>query len=257
MRVVFAPGTDIMRWAWTEGLHAYDQAEIAVPITWDHGNWRDDQVSELLEGFGAYIRQQPKRIVAGEHMQHFWTVLRFRASVHTDTGLPSGMLVVQELAEPLRDVESTYTDGAQRAIMLLMRQRYAVHLAGLDTAIDPPYAWMSAELCRRVNPYGGSPLELQRRVPRTATTETRQAEDDESDSGWLIACTDPTHAHDEAGTTAHVHLVHVVQHYLRIFPYLALPAGSRVCFDGETASIFRPGNPTPLHDTSRPFTGFQ
>src|SRR5260221_5835750 len=253
MRVVFAPGTDIMRWAWTQGLRTYDQAEIAVPITWDHGNWRDDQIRELLEGFGEYTRQQPKRIVAGEHMQHFWTELRFRASVRTDIGLPSSMLVVQELAEPLRDVAPTYTDGAQQAIMLLMAQRHAAHRTGLDLAIDPPRAWMSAELCRKVHLYGGSSLQLQRHVPKAAATETQQIEG--ADSGWLVACTDPTHVHDEVSAIAHVHVVHIVEHYPRIFPYLALPTGSRVRFEGEAVTIFRPGDSTPLHDTARPFTG--
>lgn len=257
MRVVFEAGTDTMRWAWTEGLRAYDQTEIAVPITWDHGNWRDDQVRELLEGFGDYIQQQPKRIVAGEHMQYFWTMLRFRTSTRTDIGLPSSLLVVQELADPLRDVSPAYTDGAQRAIMLLMHQRYAAHRARLDSAIDPPYAWMSAEVCRQVNLYGDSPLELQRRVPKAGTTETQQTGRAGTDSGWLIACIDPTHVHDEAGATEHVHLVHVVQHYLRIFPYLALPAGSRVRFDDDAVTIFRPGDPMPLHDTARPFFGFE
>lgn len=256
MRVVFGPGTDTMRWAWTDGLRAYGQTEMAVPVTWDHGNWRDEQVRELLEGFGAYLRQQPKRIVAGEHMQHFWTVLRFRASSPSDLGLPPDLLVVQELAEPLRDVEPTYTDGAQRAIVLLMAQQYAAHRAGLDAAIDPPYAWMSAELCRQVDPHGGSPLELQRRVPTATPTKTEEPSADGADSGWLIACTDTRHEHHKSGTTVHAHLVHIVEHYLHIFPYLALPAGSRVRFEGETVTIFRPGDPRPLHDTARPFTGF-
>jgi hypothetical protein len=233
----------------------YNQAEIAVPVTWDHGNWRDDQVRELLEGFGEYVRQQPKRIVAGEHMQHFWTVLRFRASERTDIGLPSGMLVVQELAEPLLDVAPTYSDGGQRAIMLLMAQRYAAHRAGLDVAMDPPYAWMLVDLCRMVNSDGGSSLELHRRVPKDTFTETQRIGGEGADSGWLIACTDPHHVHDEPGATVPAHLVHIVQHYLHIFPYLALPAGSGVRFAGEAVTIFRPGDPTPLHETDHPFTG--
>jgi hypothetical protein len=251
-RIVFGPGTDTMRWAWTEGLRDYGQAEIAVPITWDHGNWRDDQVRDLLEGFDTYVRTQPKRISADQHMQHFWTVLRFRASTPADIGLRPGMLVVQELADPLHDVEPNYTDGAQRAIMLLMHQRHAVHRAGLDEAIDPPSAWMAAELCRRVNPHGGSALKLQRRSPKWESTEPGAG-----DSGWLIACADPAHLHDEPGATVGTHLMHVVEHYPHIFPYLALPAGSQVHIDGGAVTIFRPGDATPLHDTQPPFTGFK
>jgi hypothetical protein len=255
MRVVFGPGTDTMRWAWSEGLRAHDQQEIAVPITWDHGNWRDDQVRDFLEGFDAYVREPPKRIVAGDHMRHFWTVLRFRASDHNDIGVPTGMLVVQELADPLRDVAPSYTDGAQRAIMLLMAQRYATHQAGLDQDIDPPFAWMAAELCGKVNPHGGSSLEIQRYAPKAVNAEILQAGEADEDSGWLIACTDPSHAHSEPGATLRTHLIHMVQHYSHIFTYLALPAGSRVRFEGESVTVFRPGDLTPLHVTSRPFSG--
>jgi hypothetical protein len=115
MEISIGTGPHGHRWAWTEGLSAYNQQDFAVPMPWEEGNWRDEQIRRLLEFLESYMQVQPKRIHADETMRYGWTSLYFRATQHEDGEVRASRLIVCEVAEPLRDVEPQNVDGGRRS----------------------------------------------------------------------------------------------------------------------------------------------
>jgi hypothetical protein len=246
------PGADGCRWLRTEGLKPYGQREIALPLTWDAGNWRDDGAKDLLNYICTYVERHPKRISAGDTMRYGWCSLRFRESRSTDVGL--GCLVIEELIAPLHEADERYGDGAQRAIILHTLQRYTAHRLGIErtTIADFPHRSMRATVCERINPHGGSSITMSRR--------SAEKQDEESylhESRWFFGCGDATHDHDVASEIATVHIIHLVESYPHIFPYLVLPGGSRVEFGDGTTTVFRPNHPEPYFDSVERFTGLK
>ena len=77
MQIHFSEHQAGQRYAQTEGLQALGQQELAVPLFWQQGDQRDQQIIRLLKVIGQYISDQPKRITAGQTMQYGWSMLRF------------------------------------------------------------------------------------------------------------------------------------------------------------------------------------
>ena len=80
------PAPNGCRWARTEGLAAYGQHEMALPLTWNEGNWRDDQAKTLLSFIGSYIYIQPQRISPSETMRYGWSSLQAVSKVAAARG---------------------------------------------------------------------------------------------------------------------------------------------------------------------------
>lgn len=221
------------RWAWTEGLTRLGQRDMAVPLAWQEGDWRDRQITRLLTFIGDYVSGQPKRILAGQTMRYGWTGLRFRESTLNDGDRNLERLIIQEIAEPMQASEPNYVDGAMQAITVLAIQGKAAIRNNIRQECEHPNYSDFAIVCNRVSPEGGSAVFMMRQA----------REDDEPvphDSRWFIGCTDRQHDHSNSSNLGKVHLVHVVEHYPQVFPYLAFPDGSAVVFENDEIIAFHP-----------------
>lgn len=237
------------RWAWTEGLPEAGQQDIAMPLPWPAEDWRDRQVANLLGFIGTYIHGQSRRILAGQTLRYGWTLLRFRESTPADGERAAGRLVIQELRDPLHEAEPTFEDGARRAVELVAAQGNVFAHYHLTTEAVYPYRSQLVLLCDRVPPLADA-------FPRPLYAE-RLWEPETDDSGWFVACTDPNHDHDNADTLGRVHLLHLVERFPGIFPYLALPVTSAVVFDGEQKVVYLPGAEEGYVDETDTFPGVE
>jgi hypothetical protein len=70
-------------------------------------------------------------------------------------------------------------------------------------------------------------------------------------SGWFVGCCDQEHDHDNPHELATVHLLHLVQRFPGLFPYVAMPVGTALLFEENQAIIFRPGEQEGQVDPSR------
>jgi hypothetical protein len=253
MGIQFVLGSEGRRWALSDGLATLGQREMAIPLGWPDGNWRDRQVERLMNFLAGYVESQSRRILPGETMRYGWTTLRFRDTVAEDGIQVVGRLIAQELAEPLRDVEAMYVDGAGKAVALTTLQGYTAIRLGLEET-EHPHRSQIAVVCKRIAPEGGSPLFLWRQaVPEEDWTEERR----KHDSRWLVGCTDREHAHNDPAEVEPAHLSHLVAGYPHLFPYLALPDETCVIFYEERTEVYKPGDPNVLTDDEPRFRGLE
>lgn len=237
------------RWAWTDGLPASGQQDIALPLPWPLDDWHDRQAANLLGFIGTYVHGQSRRILAGQTLRYGWTLLRFRASTPEDGPAAAGKLVIQELRDPLSESEPVFEDGARRAVELVATQGNVFAHYHVTADAEYPFRSQFALLCDRVPPLAAT-------FPQPLYAE-RLWEPDVEDSGWFIGCTDPDHDHDDADTLGRVHLLHFVERFPRIFPYLALPTTSSLAFDGDKTIVYLPGAEEGYEDDTDPFTGVE
>lgn len=227
--VYVSPDGTTPRWAWTEGLAASGREEIAAPLTWPAGDPRDRQSADLLAYVAAYVAEADQPLRPGETLAYGWTTLRFRASDDADA-LGPGLLIVQELAQPLQDGDEPYTDGAAQAIALLARQLDAQQRNVVPGEADPPHRSDALIVCTRVPPAGflwSYPLFAAR------------LDHDVDESGWFFGCYEQGHDHEDRGERERTTLGAVVAAFPRLFPYLALPVGTTVIFAATQTVVFR------------------
>lgn len=248
MQIHFSAGEQ-PRWAWTDGLFDAGQQDIALPLPWPLDDWRDRQAANLLGFIGTYVNGQSRRILAGQTLRYGWTLLRFRESAPEDREAIAGRLVIQELRDPLHDTEPAFEDGARRAVELVAAQGNVFAHYHITADAEYPFRSQFVLLCDRVPPLAST-------FPQPLYAE-RLWEPDAEDSGWFVACTDPDHNHDSANTLGRVHLLHLVERFPHIFPYLALPTASTLVFDGDTSAVYLPGADEGYEDDTDPFTGIE
>lgn len=242
MQIRFGADTTGRRWAWTDGLAASGQLDLAVPVAWPADAVRDREVAGVFEFVAQYVAGQPRRVRPGETLRYGWTTLRFDAGGATGPG--AGKLVVSEVREPLRDAAPEYESGVATAIALTLAQDDALRRNHISGDADYPHRSEQAVICTRVPPAAKTiphPLVLERRPPA-----------DSRHSGWIVRCTDPAHDHDSAGALTRTELVHIVAAFAPIFPYLAMPAGTAVLFDANTVVVFPAGSDEGRADPGDP-----
>ncbi len=143
----------------------------------------------------------------------------------------SDLLVVQELADPFGADEPSFVDGVELATELLAVQQDAIRRCHLVGAVEHPHRDDTAVVCRHVSKDGGTPLSIARQ-----TLTNREFHD----SGWLVGCQDRAHDHEDPSQLGGVHLWRIIASYPWIFPYLAMPIGTRVALEGGQLAVFRP-----------------
>lgn len=242
MRVSFT-SNGAERGAWTAGmgeLHP-EQAELGVPIDWPPDDQRDAQVETLLTFLADYVAQHGSPIRAEATLRYGWTSLRTDPAGQPFHG--ADLLIVQELTDPFGG-EVSFTDGVDLAIQLLAAQQEAIRRCHVVGTIEHPHRDDTAVVCRRVSKDGGTPITLAR-----ATLTDREYHD----SGWIVGCSDRTHDHADPAELGGVHLWRLVASYPWIFPYLAMPAGTRVTMDRDAIVIFPPDERRGEIDQAHPY----
>jgi len=244
MHVHFSDPATSPRWAWTGGLAALGQQEFAVPLAWPEPDERDVIVERMLHFIGHYVMQQPRRIIAGETFTYGWTMLRMRVG---DAGTPgANRLVIQEWTTPLRGGAHEYADGIARAVRLRQAQDDVMRRNRLTGGGDYPHCTAYAIICKKLSPLAPWPVEIfAHRLPH----------DQAGDSGWFIGCVDDDHDHDDPDQLGRVHLLHLVEHCPRLFPYLAAPDETQVAFEAEKTIVFPPDAQTGEEDDAPFFMG--
>lgn len=229
MRVSFT-SNEGKRGAWTEGmveLHP-EQMELGIPIDWPPDEVRDAQVETLLTFLADYVAQNGRPIRGKQTLRYGWTSLRTDPAGHPFHG--TDLLILQELADPFGG-ELSFKDGVKLAIGLLADQQEAIRRCHVVGTVDHPHRDDTAVVCRRVSKDGGSSLLLAR-----AALTNREFHD----SGWIVGCRDRDHDHEDPTQLGGVHLWRLVASYPWIFPYLAMPVGTRVTLDRDQIVIFHP-----------------
>lgn len=242
MNVHFTPGEGGVRWAWTEGLTALGQAEIAVPLTWPEDQVRDHQIVRLLEFVKHYVTKQPKRILPNQTLTYGWTTLRF--AQQKIPSLPGGAdwLVVSELGEPFGSDPGAFIAGAEQAIGLLQAQEDALRRNRITGHAEHPHRFHRAVVCTEVMRRDGSltePLVLLR---------SREPDNSTHDSGWYVGCNRPDHNHDDPDELEFIHLLHVVQIFPTTLAYLAMPVQTMVVISDAEIVFFPPGSDAGVLD---------
>lgn len=243
---------DGLPWIVTQGLREYGQQEVSFPIPWSDHSWRNQAQMNVLSFIASYVTVQPLHIKAQESMRYGWTSLYFRLPTHDDPAFTQDTLIIQELHDPLFDVEPSFVDGVERAALLFMHQGATAYRLGM-TATDYPHRSMYAWVCQWIDIDHLSSFALQRSDP--AENPARSEEDERFDSLWMISCLDPTHRHDNLREWHNAHLLHLVSASLPVFSYLALPYGSRIVVHAGKRMVYRPGQNHPEEDTYPPFSG--
>jgi hypothetical protein len=225
------------RWIWTEGLNALGQQEFAVPVPWPEDNARDKEVVWLLRFIEQYVERQQQRVIAGQTMEYGWSRLRFVAAEQGQR------LLIEELRDDAAG-EPVYVPGVARSVALRRVQDEVMRRNGVTGETEYPQRSKTAIVCNRVTPETIGwlrPLEAHRlRAPEGHF------------SGWFVGCAQHGHDHNDPEHLEQVHLLHLVESFPGLFPYLALPVQTALLFEATQVVVFRPGeqegfvDPAPL-----------
>jgi hypothetical protein len=60
-------------------------------------------------------------------------------------------------------------------------------------------------------------------------------------NGWFLGCYSSDHNHHDPEELAMMHLMHLVEQFPGLFPYVAMPVDTQVVFEERQVIIFRPG----------------
>jgi hypothetical protein len=152
MQIQFQKGTNQSRWAWTEGLGALGQREIAVMIAWPEHDPRDLLITDLFRFLERYLRSQSQRILPGQTLRYGWTLLRFMSDNHNLSGAGPDALVIFEMNNPFAQDDQSYVSGVAHTLALLQLQHEAIrrnHVTG-DAIYPSPLE--RALVCTKVTP---------------------------------------------------------------------------------------------------------
>jgi hypothetical protein len=228
MRVSLRENGAGQRWARLDEV-AEGQLPIETTCVWDPSSVWDGAVERLLRFIGEYVEKSGRHIHARETVDYGWTMLR--ASSGDTAGASADVLTLEELASPLEETVTRYTPGVWRALRLLESQNAVLRRNTVSGLAQHPSRNEGAIICSRASLTGDGPLILER----------REVDKERRYSGWVVRCIDSTHDHDDADQLIFLHLSHIVHRCPRALPYLALPEGSAVLFDGNKTVLFHPG----------------
>lgn len=233
MQIHSRHGENQERWVWTEGLQTIGQQEVAVNVSWSEDDPRDILVTYFLQFLERYLNGQAKRILSEQTLRYGWSLLRFVRDEQNKCGIGSDTLLVEEMQSPLTQENPSYVPGIAHTLALLQLQNEALRRNGITgTAVHPSYSQL-AIICSRITPET-LPVLRPLKAERAWEPNTRE-------SGWFIGCCDQKHEHDNSDELTVVHLLHLVERFPGLFPYLAMPVGTLVVFEESQAIIFRPG----------------
>ncbi len=235
MQIHFQKVKDQSRWAWTEGLRALGQREIAVMLPWLEHDPRDRLIPDLLRFLESYLRSQSKRILPGQTLRYGWTLLRFMSDDHHLSGVGPDALVIFEMKDPFAQEEPFYVPGVAHTLALFQLQQEAIRRNRITGDAIHPSRLERALVCRHVTPEALGhlrPLMAHRAWPPTP-----------GESGWFVGCCDQEHDHNDPAELATVHLLHLVERFPGLFPYVAMPVGTALLFEVNQVIIFRPDEP--------------
>lgn len=233
MQIHFQKVKNQSRWAWTEGLRASGQREIAVMIPWPEHDPRDLLITDLLKFLESYLRSQSKRILPGQTLRYGWTLLRFMSDDSYPSEAGPDALVIFERKNPFAQEDLSYVPGVAHTIALLQLQHDAMRRNRVTGDSIHPSPLERAFVCTQVTPESLGylrPLTAHRAWPPTP-----------GESGWFVSCCDQEHDHDNPDELAVVHLHHLVERFPGLFPYLAMPVGTALLFEVNQVIIFHPG----------------
>jgi hypothetical protein len=244
MQIHFRDAENQERWVWTEGLQALGQQEMAVQISWSENDLRDKLVIQLFRFLENYISNQPKRILPAQTFRYGWSMLRFVSDAHNFSGAGPEALLIEENQLPFSQVDPLFISGVTHTIDLMQLQHEAMHRAHITGDANYPSPFTYAIVCRRIDRDT-----IQHLRPLMVH---RSWEPDSRRSGWFIGCCDKKHDHGNPEELGKVHLLHLVEQFPALFPYLAMPIGYLLMFGQNQAIIFHPGeqqgrpDPVPL-----------
>ena len=233
-----------LRFAWTHGLKALGQAEIAVPLHWPRDPEWDGRAAWLLRSVIDFVKEGGRKILPGQTVRGPWSTLRFREAV-TQGAVPAS-LVLQEMADPFGDPEQGFGDGICGTVEILVAQGEAARRNQLRDELDGiyPHHQDPAVVCTRL-PLGTSwtpPFSLVRGL------------EDAPDDIWCVGCLESDHDHDDAGELVLAHLSHVAAAFPSVLQYLALPLGTALNILPNQVIVFPPGEDDGRPDPGSPLT---
>src|SRR5579859_7233627 len=233
MQIRFHHATNQVRWAYTDGLRTLGQQEIAVLAPWHEHDPRNRPLTSLLRFLEGYLTSQPKRILPGQTLHYRWTTLRFVDDEQQVSGAGPDVLLIEELQAPFSQQNSSYVPGVARTMALTHLQNEVMRRNTVTGEAAHPHRTHMAFVCARV-----TPETVHRLRPLMAH---RAWEPQGHESGWFLGCCDRTHNHDHPDELARIHLLHLVERFPGLFPYLAMPVGYQLLFEKKQAIIFHPG----------------
>jgi hypothetical protein len=222
-----------VRWVWTEGLRTLGQQEIAVIAPWPEHDPCDLLLTDFLTFLEQYLNKQPKRILPGQTFRYGWMLLRFVSDDQNLSGAGPDSLLIEEMQAPFSQENPSYVPGVAHTLALLQLQHEAIRRNRVTGDALYPHRSQQTMVCTRVTPETVSFLR-----PLKAN---RAWQPDGCESGWFIGCCDQEHDHDNPDELALIHLVHLVERFPGLFPYLAMPVGTMLIFEASQAIIFCPG----------------
>ncbi len=233
MQINFRATENQTHWAWTDGLQTLGQREIAVMVPWPEHDPRERLMINLLRFIENYLIGQAKRILPGQTMHYGWTTLRFVRDEHNLSGAGTEVLLIEELEHPFALDDTSYVPGVAHTMALMQLQEEAVRRNKITGDVIYPHRSHFALVCKRVTPES---IHLLRplRAHRAWQPEARN-------SGWFFGCCSEEHDHDNSEELATIHLIHLVEHFPGLFPYVAMPVDTMLVFEESQAILFRAG----------------
>lgn len=231
MRIRFREDGASQRWARLDEVTAEGQLPIETKCAWEPGSLWDRAAERLLRFLGEYVERSGRPIRAGETIAYGWTILHATTEDATK-GATADVLNLEELTSPLEETVTNYSPGVWRALRLLESQNEVMRRNKVSELAQHPNRNEKAIICSRAPLKGGGLLFFERQKAKEVARY----------SGWIVRCTDSAHDHDDPDQLLFLHLSHIVHRYPRILPYLALPEGTAVLFDGNKTVLFHPGD---------------
>jgi hypothetical protein len=208
--------------AQTLGCHLLGQAEICV-------EWSgDDFLKPTLDGLLGWIEREVaggRRFLPEETVQIGWSYLK----IHQRN---DGTFA---LFEPdFKSMPIIFVDSFTKTLFHLLIQKSVVDSVGFAAEIEPPSLLQSSLVCTEFRGSTGYILD-------------RANASNDRDSGWFFGCYRPEHDHNNAANLRRVSLYEAASLIdQRVIPFLGLPVGVMVHFDGARLSLFREGKKLPV-----------
>ncbi|SRR5579884_2917593 len=233
MQIHFRDAENHWRWAWTEGLRTWGQEEIAVMFPQSDQDSHDLLITNLLKFIENYLISQATQILSGQTMRYGWTTLRFVRDEQNLSGEGTAILLIEEVEHPFSLEEASYIPGVAHTLTLMQLQQETTRRNHVNGDMIYPHRSQRALVCHRVTP---NTITLLRPLMAHRAWQPTVRE-----SGWFIGCCSNDHDHDCSDELGMMHLIHLVEPFPALFPYLAMPVGTQVVFETSQAILFRPG----------------
>lgn len=233
MQIHFRDAENQWCWAWTERLRAWGQREIAVMFPRSGPDSHDLLITNVLKFVENYLISESTQILPGQTMRYGWTTLRFVRDEQNLSGQGTEILLIEEMEHPFSLDEISYVSGVAHTLALMQVQQEAMRRNRVNGDAIYPHRSQHALVCNRVTPRTVSLLR-----PLMAH---RAWKPNVRDSGWFIGCCSNDHDHNRSEELGMIHLIHLVEQFPALFPYVAMPVGTQLVFEENRAIIWRPG----------------